>query len=69
MAARDVNVRQPLRSVSNPHAAWHKPTLWERIGDILRWGRENGQPPIWMGALIVGLTFGVIALIVHGLGG
>jgi hypothetical protein len=54
---RDVNVRQPLRSVSNPHAAWHKPTLWERIGDILRWGRENGQPGIVQAVALLGAIF------------
>lgn len=65
---RDVNVRQPLRSVSNPHAAWHKPTLWERIGDILRWGREDGQPARYGIPLLIAL-FALVAVFCAAFGG
>jgi hypothetical protein len=47
--------RQGYLHASRHHGRWHKPTLWERIGDILRWGREDGQSPSYGIPLLIAL--------------
>lgn len=48
-------VHPGYRHASRNNGRWHKPTLWERIGDILRWGREDGQPARYGIPLLIGV--------------